>query len=65
MPDYWGQIKQKTTLNDDDFMEKKFFKCIIKLLSMNGKKILHGIFGYGKIKMVSAHPTALDIQIEG
>ena len=49
MPDYWGQIKQKTT-------------C---LLSMNGKKILHGIFGYGKIKMVSAHPTALDIQIEG
>ena len=22
MPDYWGQIKQKTTLNDDDFMER-------------------------------------------
>ena len=63
MQDYWGPIKQKTTLNDD-FMEKKFFKSI-KLLSMNGKKILHGIFGYGKIKMVSADPTALDIQIEG
>ena len=45
-------------------LNNSFFKCI-KLLSMKGKKILHGIFGYGKIKMVSAHPTALDIQIEG
>ena len=43
---------------------RDIYKCI-KLLSMNGKKILRGIFGYGKIKMVFAHPTALDIQIEG
>ena len=28
MPDYWGQNKQKTTLNDDDFMERHFLSAL-------------------------------------